>query len=1549
MKLRNLIFLLLLMTSSMSAMADVNVLVLGTATDSSSHSYVYDEGVASVTAFDPADVVAELTGILNGAGLGTVNVDFEDINGVDYYRHVNLFTWFHFPFPDDAETTRWANLRGENGTVWDYVVLLGDAHTMEYLPGFYALGVSEIAKEVAKGTNGTETVLLMPWPAAGSSTTLDHYKEVVYRVGRTGGCAVAPAGLAWAASGESSGANHPTDNGAYIAAATLYSRFFNQSASASTYGNAAKDTLADDAHAIVQANQGAVQYTGKFATPNPYSPQHNSNRNVDFSITGTSTERDHIESLQVVLDACRVEYSKYFSHRYNTDDPEAEQSGWPTDEAGDPVGPIDYNFGKFHFYTYDQYAVNTNFWKHTYIFEYQQEITEDSAVGLILNHDIETGARAYMQSPFPGAIGATIPRASWAMLYRLKPDIEMNAAGNHLTDLAILPNATFINTVDSGRCPLTPEVASPTDEWDAMKVGYEAGWIMSRLQARAPGFRVLPSAADKQEINNYDDTGSEEMSVQFIFEPQAEVTVNLTSSNPGLVTISPSTLTFTTNNYDVAQTCTVSIADGAAATEAEIAVIITTTSDDEVYNDLSDSWAYTAKARAISSLPIAVEDSYRVGVNQVLTVAAGDGVIANDITNPSSPISQVTRKAGVSHGALNLSSDGSFVYTPNSDFDGKDSFSYQALNANGGSEEVTVTIFVSDLDPSLILKYDFEDITGTTVKDSTAYGRDGTINSSVPQIAGVADGSFGADLTGGSIDIPMDQEFYDLVDNEISIAFWGYINPVATNSANDRSYMLKGSKTYGVTTYDSLSIQFHTKMVADEVILYWENGIYTEGSTTSITGTPAMYKYRLETEDTGFTPSDINDQWAHWTFMRSRDSGNFTVYKDGVLVGSYASDGLFAMGLIDEIDELVLGDGYKGSVDDFRIYNRELSASEIATIMVEGAPPAPQTWTGAAADHLWTTPENWSSGTLPEAGQSLEISNGDVIDVTAAADFPSLSTISLLNGELAIGASASLGLQSGSILKLDGGSITRDFAVNGENTSIGTSGVSSLLDMYSGSMVFTNGGASDVTSIYSDLILRDGTIDLASQVRLYGGLTIKGSDATINFARLGTQPGSTIRFELDETGVSPITVEVWASTANASITIDGSSYTGGAASIPLINAANLTALNNNITVTGLENRGYTVALVQSTTANHVTLEIGVGSVQTWTGNAAADDLWTTPENWSLGTIPAADAVAIIDASDIIDITSAAVFPSGSTISLLDGELAIGAGADLDLQSGSVLNVDGGSITRSDLVTGNITVGVNGESSLLELSSGSIQFIEGTSAATPIYSDLTIRGGDIDIADSQTRIYGTLTIQGRAATIDFEKFQGFAGSTIHFELDESGISPINVSNWAKLEDAAISIDGSSYTGGEATILLINSADLRSLALDENITVTGLPSPYIGWVEQDETTDDVTLVIVDGVTDTDGDGSLDWQEDIAGTDPADPSSVMTMDLLRTDTGLELSWPTVTGRTYRVERSDDLNVWEVYPEDLVFVPGEDAFIDLSTELSSRDQGFYRIRVQN
>ena len=153
---------------ALQAAADVDVLIIGSTKDSS--EYIYG---GSATAFNPTQVRNELYNILNGAGLGNVNVVLEE----RYTQETspsnwtvscyNLSQWFHFGLPADVETTtRWPNLRGEKGTQWDYVILIGDSYTMEATPGLYTHGVSLISKEVAKGT--AETVLLMPWPGPGS-------------------------------------------------------------------------------------------------------------------------------------------------------------------------------------------------------------------------------------------------------------------------------------------------------------------------------------------------------------------------------------------------------------------------------------------------------------------------------------------------------------------------------------------------------------------------------------------------------------------------------------------------------------------------------------------------------------------------------------------------------------------------------------------------------------------------------------------------------------------------------------------------------------------------------------------------------------------------------------------------------------------------------------------------------------------------------------------------------------------------------------------------------------------------------------------------------------------------------------------------------------------------------------------------------------------------------------------------------------------------------------------------------------------------------------
>src|SRR5207253_2411141 len=77
--------------------------------------------------------------------------------------------------------------------------------------------------------------------------------------------------------------------------------------------------------------------------------------------------------------------------------------------------------------------------------------------------------------------------------------------------------------------------------------------------------------------------------------------------------------------------------------------------------------------------PTASADSYSTGEDRALTVAA-PGVLTND-SNPDGGAFSAVLVSGPSNGSLTLNADGSFTYTPNANFNGADSFSYKARDA----------------------------------------------------------------------------------------------------------------------------------------------------------------------------------------------------------------------------------------------------------------------------------------------------------------------------------------------------------------------------------------------------------------------------------------------------------------------------------------------------------------------------------------------------------------------------------------------------------------------------------------------------------------------------------------------------------------------------------------------------------------------------------------------------------------------------------------------------------------------------------------------------
>ncbi|HTD67788.1 MAG TPA: Ig-like domain-containing protein, partial [Candidatus Limnocylindria bacterium] len=123
------------------------------------------------------------------------------------------------------------------------------------------------------------------------------------------------------------------------------------------------------------------------------------------------------------------------------------------------------------------------------------------------------------------------------------------------------------------------------------------------------------------------------------------------------------------------------------------------------YNGL-DSFTYRASDGTLTSpaatvnitvtplndVPVANNDAYTMTADTVLTIAA-PGILANDTDVENYPLS-VIFESGPTHGTLTLSASGSFLYTPNSNYSGSDSFTYRASDGGAASGVATVTITI---------------------------------------------------------------------------------------------------------------------------------------------------------------------------------------------------------------------------------------------------------------------------------------------------------------------------------------------------------------------------------------------------------------------------------------------------------------------------------------------------------------------------------------------------------------------------------------------------------------------------------------------------------------------------------------------------------------------------------------------------------------------------------------------------------------------------------------------------------------------------------------
>uniref|UniRef100_UPI0035644A97 DUF4347 domain-containing protein n=1 Tax=Novipirellula sp. TaxID=2795430 RepID=UPI0035644A97 len=184
---------------------------------------------------------------------------------------------------------------------------------------------------------------------------------------------------------------------------------------------------------------------------------------------------------------------------------------------------------------------------------------------------------------------------------------------------------------------------------------------------------------------------------------------------------------------------------------------------------------------------------------------AHSGVLQNDTDIDSNPLSVNTSLVtGPSNGTLNINADGSFRYTPDTNFSGTDTFTYQTNDGETDSNVATVTITVNSVNDAPVT---------TASGGTTAYTENADVTV-IDSALTISDADLG-DFDGGSLSVTISAN--GSANDRLTIVPGGNITMTGTNVYH--SGVLVGSVSGGLGT-SPLVISFNansTPGIAQEV------------------------------------------------------------------------------------------------------------------------------------------------------------------------------------------------------------------------------------------------------------------------------------------------------------------------------------------------------------------------------------------------------------------------------------------------------------------------------------------------------------------------------------------------------------------------------------------------------------------------------------------------------------------------------------------------------------------------------------------------------------
>jgi hypothetical protein len=313
----------------------------------------------------------------------------------------------------------------------------------------------------------------------------------------------------------------------------------------------------------------------------------------------------------------------------------------------------------------------------------------------------------------------------------------------------------------------------------------------------------------------------------------------------------------------------------------------------------TDTGTITVTVNPVNDAPIAQDQ----GVGATVDTAQAITLVATDVE--SDPL---TYSIGMAPASGTLSGTPPQVtYTPNLGFLGQDAFTFTASDGAGVSNEATVSITVTS---SIFAHWPFDEGAGTTAADVSGNGYTGTLSNGAAWTTGKLSNAVSLDGVNDYVDVGI----IDVAGNAMTLAGWINSSDLAVSPYHDGRIISKATGTA-------------------EAKHYWMMSTIKSGSKSRL-----RFRLKAGGSTTTLVASSGNlteNQWFHGAAVY--DGATMKLYLDGVLVGTRSKTGSIAAG--GTVPVWIGGNPtdpsvrpWQGAIDDVRIYDRALSAAEVAAL-----------------------------------------------------------------------------------------------------------------------------------------------------------------------------------------------------------------------------------------------------------------------------------------------------------------------------------------------------------------------------------------------------------------------------------------------------------------------------------------------------------------------------------------------------------------------------------------------------------------------------------------